>query len=63
VTLDFTIGRDGKVMDGTATDEGQPRLAACFDTVMRGMIFPAPEDGIVTVTYPVMVAPDEPGQP
>jgi hypothetical protein len=63
VTLDFTISRQGKVVDGNATDESHPELAACFDTVMRSMVFPAPEDGIVTVTYPVMVAPDEPGQP
>ena len=68
VTMRFTIGRDGHVSDGEATDEtagakseASAALAQCIDGAMRSMQFPAPKDGIVTVDYPLIFkAGDEP---
>ncbi len=62
VTLSFTIGREGNVTDGEVKDvtpgehdaKAAAELARCVDGVMRTMKFPAPEDGIVTVGYPIM---------
>jgi beta-lactamase regulating signal transducer with metallopeptidase domain len=58
--LNFTIGRDGKVSDGEVESEEYPVLGQCLDIVMRSMVFPPPQDGIVTVAYPVAFAPGEP---
>jgi beta-lactamase regulating signal transducer with metallopeptidase domain len=62
VTMSFTIGREGNVTDGEAKDvtpgehdaKASAKLAQCIDGVMFTMKFPAPEDGIVTVAYPLM---------
>jgi beta-lactamase regulating signal transducer with metallopeptidase domain len=56
VSMNFTIARDGQVSDGQAIDEaseGKNQLTQCVDRVMRSMRFPAPEDGIVSVSYPL----------
>lgn len=58
VQLKFTIGRDGKVSDGEVESKEHPSLGKCLDPVMRSMLFPAPEDGIVTVVYPVVFGPE-----
>lgn len=52
-TMRFTISREGKVSDGEVKSEEHPALGKCLDPVMRSMVFPAPEDGIVTVEYPL----------
>jgi hypothetical protein len=60
--MSFTIGREGNVTDGEAKDvtpgehdeKASAKLAECVDGVMYTMKFPAPEDGIVTVGYPMM---------
>lgn len=59
-TLRFTIARDGKVSDGEVESPEQPKLGGCLDTEMRSMLFPPPEDGIVTVTYPIFFSPGKP---
>ena len=56
-TLRFTIARDGKVSDGEVESKEHPSLGKCLDPVMRSMVFPPPNDGIVTVGYPVQFAP------
>lgn len=61
--LKFTIARDGTVSDGEVESPEYPALGKCFDGVMRSMVFPAPKDGIVTVEYPIYVAPGEPDAP
>jgi beta-lactamase regulating signal transducer with metallopeptidase domain len=58
--LNFTIARDGKVSDGEVESEEYPALGRCLDSVMRSMVFPPPNDGIVTVGYPLEFAPGEP---
>jgi hypothetical protein len=55
--MKLTIGRDGKVIDGAVESKEHPEFALCLDAVRRSMVFPAPEDGIVTVVYPIMFAP------
>jgi beta-lactamase regulating signal transducer with metallopeptidase domain len=56
-TLRFTIARDGKVSDGEVESKEHPSLGQCLDPLMRSMVFPPPNDGIVTVGYPVQFAP------
>jgi beta-lactamase regulating signal transducer with metallopeptidase domain len=56
-TMKFTIGRDGKVVDGEIEATEFPALGKCMEPAMRSMVFPAPADGIVTVEYPVLFAP------
>jgi beta-lactamase regulating signal transducer with metallopeptidase domain len=59
-TMKFTIARDGKVSDGEVESPEHPSLGKCLDGVMRSMVFPPPQDGIVTVAYPLAFAPGEP---
>jgi hypothetical protein len=55
--MHFTIGLDGKVIDGQVESKDRPELAPCIEKVMRAMVFPPPNGGIVTVGYPLMFAP------
>jgi beta-lactamase regulating signal transducer with metallopeptidase domain len=55
--LEFTIGRDGTVIDGQVESKEYPGLAACLDGIMRSLVFPAPKTGIVTVVYPIIMSP------
>jgi hypothetical protein len=74
VVVRFVIGRDGKTgpvllvtkeAEGTAnppklvTDMADPKVSDCVLGVYRGLRFPPPEGGIVTVVYPIEFAPDE----
>lgn len=48
----FTIGKDGRVLDASASGMG-PAVDDCVAGVIRRITFPAPRGGgIVTVTYP-----------
>lgn len=61
INMSFIIDRDGKTIDGEAIDKSEPaadteafaQLAQCVDAVTRTMQFPAPDDGFVTVSYPI----------
>lgn len=56
VTANFVIDRVGNILsvaDG-GSDLPDPSVAACVLGVFRGMKFPAPDGGIVTVVYPIV---------
>jgi Ca-activated chloride channel family protein len=59
VTIAFTIGADGTVV--TSTDGGSTlpdsAVKSCVVAGVRGLAFPAPEGGVVTVRFPVMFSP------
>ncbi len=59
VVIRFTILRDGTV--GTAVDQGSTLESAavirCVAGVFLTLTFPAPERGVVTVTYPIQFGP------
>jgi hypothetical protein len=62
IILRFVIGRDGGVLQASATDGTAMPDAAVIDCVLeqlRSFRFPAPEGGIVTVVYPIVFAPSE----
>lgn len=62
ISLDFIVERDGRTLAGETVDtsnaatssEAFAELAQCVDEVRRTMQFPAPEDGIVHVSYPIL---------
>jgi hypothetical protein len=60
VVARFVIGRDGRVSQ--VSDEGSELADAgvrdCVLAAFAGLVFPAPEGGIVTVVYPIMLAPE-----
>lgn len=55
----FVIGTDGFVQDAQTTIEGAltEEVGACITGVFRKLTFPAPSNGIVTVTYPIVFVP------
>ena len=60
ISARFVIGRDGrvsKVSDDTATFP-DAEVVACVLREVEGLVFPAPENGIVTVVYPIVFAPE-----
>jgi beta-lactamase regulating signal transducer with metallopeptidase domain len=56
--LHFTIGTTGSVDEGHVDSEANPELGRCTEQIMRGIVFPAPEGGVVTVSYPIEFAPN-----
>jgi hypothetical protein len=62
VEMRFVIGRDGTTIDGQTVDKSNPateteafnQLAQCIDDVRRTMQFPAPDNGILPVSYPLV---------
>lgn len=58
IQMHFTIGRDGQVEDGHVDAEASPELGACAHEVLSNFTFPAPQGGIVTVSYPIEFAPN-----
>lgn len=62
VTVHFIIGLDGRV--SSVTDEGStlPDVAVreCVLRRFEAVAFPAPEGGVVTVVYPIQLAPIDP---
>lgn len=56
----FVIGRDGKVTraegTGDLTDEA---TKSCILSTFVSLTFPAPEGGVVTVSYPIVLVPSD----
>ena len=68
LTVSFVIEMDGEVSHVTTTgaDEVGADLAACTARVVQGVTFPAPEGGVVRVSYPFIFSPsgeELPAQP
>ncbi len=60
VAVRFIIGRDGSVsnVSNSGSDLPDPNVVNCVIRSFYGLSFPAPENGIVTVVYPIMFSPE-----
>jgi hypothetical protein len=60
VAVAFTIGRDGAVAgaQNAGSDLPDAGVVSCVTGSFRGLSFPAPEQGIVNVTYPISFSPN-----
>jgi hypothetical protein len=59
VTARFVIGRDGGVsnVSNGGSDLPDSSVVSCVVSAFYGLSFPAPEGGIVTVSYPIAFSP------
>jgi hypothetical protein len=59
VAVRFVIGRDGAVSNvaNGGSDLPDAGVVSCVVRAFYGLSFPAPDGGIVTVTYPIMFSP------
>ncbi len=59
VGVRFVIGRDGAVsnVSNAGSDMPDSGVVSCVVGAYYGLSFPAPENGIVTVSYPIMFTP------
>lgn len=59
VTARFVIGRDGAVsnVSNGGSDLPDSGVVSCVVSTYYGLSFPSPDDGIVTVVYPIMFSP------
>ncbi len=59
VSVRFVIGRDGTVSNAanSGSDLPDPKVVACVVRVFERTTFPAPDGGIVTVSYPLVFSP------
>jgi hypothetical protein len=59
VTARFIIGRDGAVSNAAngGSDLPDSKVVSCVLSQFYGLSFPSPENGIVTVSYPIMFSP------
>ena len=59
VAVRFVIGRDGSVsqVSNGGSDLPDQNAVSCVVRSFYGMSFPSPENGIVTVTYPILFQP------
>jgi len=59
VTARFIIGRDGAVSNAAngGSDLPDSKVVGCVLSQFYGLSFPSPENGIVTVSYPIMFTP------
>ncbi|MCC6902161.1 MAG: AgmX/PglI C-terminal domain-containing protein [Polyangiaceae bacterium] len=59
VAVRFVIGRDGAVsnVSNAGSDLPDSGVVSCVVGAYYGLSFPAPENGIVTVSYPIMFTP------
>jgi len=59
VAVRFVIGRDGAVsnVSNAGSDMPDSGVVSCVVGAYYGLSFPAPENGIVTVSYPIMFTP------
>lgn len=58
VVARFVIGRDGAVGNVSAGgDLPDAQVRSCVASAFYGLSFPAPEGGIVTVSYPIVLTP------
>ena len=58
----FVIGRDGAVSNvgNGGSDLPDANVVSCVVRAFYGLSFPQPENGIVTVTYPIVFTPGTP---
>jgi tetratricopeptide (TPR) repeat protein len=59
----FSVGRDGAVATVTVDGELDAVTNACLASAFRGLTFPAPEGGVITVTYPLTFSPGDGAPP
>ena len=59
VAVRFVVGRDGSVMSvgNGGSDLPDGGVVSCVVNSFRGLSFPAPEEGIVTVGYSIQLSP------
>ena len=59
VSARFVIGRDGAVSNvaNGGSDLPDSAVVGCVISAFYGLSFPEPQNGIVTVTYPIMLSP------
>jgi hypothetical protein len=59
VAVRFAIGRDGSVQaaQNAGSDLPDSSVVACVVSAFYGVTFPQPDNGIVTVSYPIMFTP------
>ena len=59
VAVRFVIGRDGSVgsVGNGGSDLPDSGVVSCVVRSFYGLSFPAPDSGIVTVTYPIAFSP------
>lgn len=58
VTARFVIGRDGAVSNVSSSgDLPDAAVKSCVASAFYGLSFPTPDNGIVTVSYPIMLTP------
>lgn len=63
VTTTFSIATSGMVAAAeTSADLGDPQFAACMNRGFKLLEFPAPRDGAVKVTFPIVFSPPAPNQ-
>lgn len=58
VVVSFTIGRDGAVGMVNASGDMPADVSGCVAKTFYGLSFPAPEGGVVNVTYPISLSPN-----
>jgi hypothetical protein len=60
VTTKFAIARDGTVPFAVdaGSDVPDAALIACIGRAFESLSFPRPEGGVVTVVYPLILAPE-----
>jgi hypothetical protein len=59
VSVSFVIARDGSVASVSGSGGGAPApMVSCVTKAFYGLSFPAPEDGVVAVTYPIVFSTD-----
>jgi tetratricopeptide (TPR) repeat protein len=65
VSTRFVIGRQGSVENvaNAGSDLPDASVVACVVRSFAGLSFPVPESGVVTVTFPVMFAPEGDASP
>lgn len=61
ISTKFVIGRDGQVMQSQDSGSDMPdqQVVSCVVRSFSALSFPAPEGGIATVTYPIVLTPGE----
>jgi hypothetical protein len=64
ITTRFVIGRDGAVRaaENVASDVTDGTVVTCVTEAFRGLSFPEPEGGVVTVVYPIVFSPRTAGE-
>jgi hypothetical protein len=59
VSVRFVVALDGSVASASVADTSLSTSAAsCVARAFAGLSFPAPDGGIVTVTYPIQFSPE-----